>query len=113
MRAGTAAACSLARARDRTGGRGGPIRHHDGLAPPPLCPTMTRRPERTGAPAVLLAAGVACVLTLVSFGGSANGHGLMLSPRQRGALETRMNFPTIDATAPIDDWYVWRLLVRR
>ncbi|OSX72068.1 hypothetical protein BU14_0471s0007 [Porphyra umbilicalis] len=63
---------------------------------------MPRRPERTGAPAVLLA-GAACVLFLVSLGGSADGHGIMVTSRQRGALNTRMNFPTIDGSAPIDD----------
>ena len=113
LRAGTAAACSSARACHRTGRRGGLIRHHVGSAPPLSRPTMPRRPERTGAPAVLLAAGAACVLFLVSLGGSAHGHGIMVTSRQRGALNTRMNFPTIDGSAPIDDWYVWRWLVGR
>lgn len=58
------------------------------------------RGRRAVAAAVLAAVAVAAAAP------RAAGHALMTSPRQRGALNTEFNFPTIDSSAPIDYWYV-------
>ena len=66
---------------------------------------MTLFHARISASAVLLSSIVAGALVLLSVAGSADSHGLVLTPRQRGALNSG-NYPTIDANAPIDYWCV-------
>lgn len=56
--------------------------------------------RRLAAAALAALAVVAAVVTLAA------GHGLMVAPRQRGALKTSFPFRTIDPTAPQDYWYV-------
>lgn len=57
-----------------------------------------------------LAVAAVAVAAVAGLATHAAGHGLVVDPRQRGALETSFNFPTIDPTAPRDTWYVPKLL---
>jgi len=66
---------------------------------------MTLFHARVSASALFLSATVVGALVLLSVAGSVDSHGLVLTPRQRGALNSG-NYPTIDATAPIDYWCV-------
>lgn len=53
----------------------------------------------------LAVAAVAAAAAVAGLAARAAGHGLVITPRQRGALVTVYG-PTIDPTAPKDTWYV-------
>lgn len=53
----------------------------------------------------MLAVSTAVVVVVAAAVGRAVGHGFMVVPPQRGALNTQFNFPKFDESAPIDYWY--------